>query len=67
MNHDISSFWLICDNQTCHCDWRVTIVDCKERETMIYIYIINAVCSLINSFLSNIHYTTIIVIIISKN
>ncbi|KAG2202528.1 hypothetical protein INT46_005085 [Mucor plumbeus] len=44
------SFWLVCDEnnlQNCHCDWRVTIVDCIEREPMLYIYIVNAIWSFI--------------------
>lgn len=46
------SFWLVCDensHQNCHCDWRVTIVDCIEREPMLYIYIVNAILSFIVS------------------
>lgn len=47
MNND--SFWIVCDEnkQNCHCDWRVTIVDCIERQTMLYIYVINAIWSLL--------------------
>lgn len=46
------SFWLVCDEnnpQYCHCDWRVTIVGCIEREPMLYIYVVNAILSFLVS------------------
>jgi hypothetical protein len=48
---DNGSFWIVCEDnvlkQNCHCDWRVTIVDCIESKTMLYIYIANAVWSFV--------------------
>ena len=37
-----------CDDQNiCHCDWRLTLVDCEESVAMYYINIINIIlCSL---------------------
>lgn len=44
----MDGFWLICDRPDhCHCDWRVTIVECIENKAMFYIYIVNIVWSLL--------------------
>jgi hypothetical protein len=49
MSYNNNNFWLICDNngEECHCDWRATIVDCVERTPILYIYMANAIWSLI--------------------
>ncbi|EIE78226.1 hypothetical protein RO3G_02930 [Rhizopus delemar RA 99-880] len=38
----MSSFWLLCENGTCHCDWRVTLVDCVERNDMLAMCVVEA-------------------------
>lgn len=51
-DHNSDSFWLVCNKNAtitdqCHCDWRVTIVDCIERNPMFYIYVVNGLLSLV--------------------
>lgn len=49
---DDKTFWLICDEANqCHCDWRVTIVNCAEGHVMFYIYVVNAIFSFLVSLL----------------
>jgi hypothetical protein len=31
MNEPVSKFWLVCEDNVCHCDWRISIVDCEEE------------------------------------
>lgn len=48
---DNDSFWIVCEDNAlksnCHCDWRITIVNCIESKPMLYIYIANTIWSFI--------------------
>jgi hypothetical protein len=50
-----TSFWLVCDspNENCHCDWRVELEGCREREIMHYIYLANTIWTAIVLLLGN--------------
>lgn len=44
----MNEFWLICEDETrsiCHCDWRVTLSDCIERDIILHMYITNLALS----------------------
>ncbi|KAI8976482.1 hypothetical protein BDB01DRAFT_853124 [Pilobolus umbonatus] len=41
----MESFWVVCVEDGCHCDWRVTIEGCLETKAMFAIYLMNVICS----------------------
>ncbi|KAI9345428.1 hypothetical protein BD770DRAFT_397051 [Pilaira anomala] len=42
------TFWLLCEEPDhCHCDWRISIINCYESKPMFYIYTVNIVWSLL--------------------
>ncbi|KAI8883689.1 hypothetical protein K501DRAFT_183885 [Backusella circina FSU 941] len=45
MNEQVSKFWLICEDNVCHCDWRYSIVGCDEEYYARIFYIVTAVTS----------------------
>ena len=51
-----TTFWRICDDEgNCHCDWRLTLIDCYEDAPMRIIYTINAVGSAIVTVIGTYH------------
>jgi hypothetical protein len=45
MNEPVSKFWLVCEDNVCHCDWRFSIVDCDEEYYARIFYIVTGVTS----------------------
>ncbi|KAI9301608.1 hypothetical protein BJ944DRAFT_271233 [Cunninghamella echinulata] len=45
------AFWRICEGDTCHCDFRLTITHCIEADALKIIYIITIIWSIINAII----------------
>ncbi|KAI9301610.1 hypothetical protein BJ944DRAFT_271235 [Cunninghamella echinulata] len=45
------AFWRLCEGNTCHCDFRLTISHCVEVDALKIIYIIDLIWSILNAII----------------